>query len=141
MKKRNRAFAADFIIFTLLALVGEFVSQKALGYFQSNFFFSIAALPLFILLYRWGPWGLPSLFIFGMGSSLILTGATYKTFIINILGYPGLALGMILFITAGRENVKLSIYYAFFYILTGFTGMVVLRTLILSHQQKVLAFR
>lgn len=132
MKKRNQAFAADFIIFTLLALVGEFISQKALQYFQSNFFFSIAALPLFILFYRWGIRGVPSIFIFGIASSIILTGATFKTFIVNILGYPGFALGMLLFIRPGRENVKLSIYFAFLYVLAGFTGMVILRSLILT---------
>lgn len=117
MKKRNQAFAADFIIFTLLAIAGEFINQKALEYFASNIFFSIAALPLFILLYRWGLWGLPSLFIFGAASSLILTGATYEVFIVNIIGYSGLALGMLLFNRPGRENVKLNIYFAFFYIL------------------------
>lgn len=132
IKKRNQAFTADFIIFTLLALAGEFISQKGLEYFQTSFFFSIAALPLFILFYRWGLWGFPSLFIFGAASSIILTGATCKTFIVNIAGYPGYALGMLLFIRPGRKDIKLGIHCAFLYILAGFTGMVILRSLILT---------
>lgn len=131
-KKSKQAFIADIIIFTLLAVVGEFISQKGLDYFYTGFYFSISALPLFILLYRWGVRGLPSLIVFGLVSSFILAGATVATFVVNIIGYSGLALGMLLFIKPGRDDIKMSLHFALLYIFLGFLGMIVLRSLILT---------
>ena len=115
-----------------MAIIGEFISHKGLNYYPSLFFFSVAALPLLILLYRWGIWGIPSLFIFGITSSLILSGASFETFIVNTLGYPGYALGMLLFIKPGRDEVKESLHYAFLYLFIGFLGMTFLRSLALT---------
>jgi len=132
-KQRKTAFIFDFVLFSLLAFGGELISQRALIHYHSPFSFSVAVLPLLILLFRWGGPAVPALPLFGLFSTLILPGAGSDALVINVPGYTCLALGMVLFLSPGRRVVRTSLHFPIFYVSLAFMGMTLSRSLILSY--------
>ena len=132
MNSTIRSFIPDFIFFLFLAVAGEFIAVGGLKFFSAGFYFSIALLPLMIFLYRWGLPALPALVFFGIASALMMPGSSIGTVAVNGAGYCGLAGGLILLRTAGRERIRASAYFALLYMFVAWGFMVVLRAVILS---------
>ena len=122
----------ECIFFTLVALGGEIIQAKALERFYSGYSFSISILPLFILMFRWGRVSAYSPVVLGLFATLLVPHAEIRSYIINGAGYAGYSLALLLFLRPGRERVRENPVWALLFVVSGYGGMILFRSIVLS---------
>ena len=120
----------DLSLMALILIGLEALCAFAFGMFNTEAYVLTQVMTIaFIVMMRWGKFGLVHAFIGGI-VYCALYGGTFSNFLIYSIGNLGIALSLLLFLKFDKEKVRLSKILTITYCVLGFIGLSLMRSVI-----------
>src|SRR5690606_24486795 len=108
----------------------ELINYYIMGLVFTDYYFSIAIVVVFISIFRWGIKGIITAPIIGLIAS-ILKDDNLNSYIINILGNLGVITSYLFLKVIGKSRVSEDKQLLLIYIVIGYLGIILLKSIIL----------
>ncbi|GAU75739.1 hypothetical protein [Fusibacter sp. 3D3] len=132
MSQKNRALLFDLIFFMIIVVLGEFINSRALSDFYSGYYFSVTLIVSFIMIFRWGAYGIPFAMLSGLVTYLFMGETHLETALIYIFGNMGIVSSYLFLKWQTTDEVKQQTGLCLPFVLSGYMTIVVLRGVIMA---------
>lgn len=120
---KTRATIFDIGLLSVIGVIGEIISAKALGYY-SGFYFSVTLVLAFLAIYRNGVSGAIVSIAVACAYVSVLKGATIETWFVYILGNSCIVFVIPIMNMITKERMKANPLWTGLYALTGYLFIV-----------------